>query len=80
MGLAGTVEYTCDLTCRTGDRGQEPDASWTPFGLTVGGNVLAAVGRSPFPTVVLEVAYKNENLASLRAKLNRWMAPRPQSK
>jgi hypothetical protein len=69
------VEWTGDSTCWTGDRGQEADASWTPEGLVIGGEVGEAAGGCPFPNVVLEVAYKNESLASLRAKLNRWVGP-----
>jgi hypothetical protein len=62
-------------TCRTGDHGQEPDSRVTPVDLAVGGAVLAAVGNFPFPNVIVEIAYKNDSLPRLRAKLERWMDP-----
>ncbi|KAG1706039.1 hypothetical protein DVH05_002601 [Phytophthora capsici] len=61
-------------TSWTGDRGQEPNASFTPRNLTVGGEVLAAAHNTPFPNVIIEVAHKNRSLRMLRAKLQRWMS------
>ncbi|KAE8896694.1 hypothetical protein PF003_g19435 [Phytophthora fragariae] len=72
--LGDTVEWATNPTCWTGDRGQEPGFGFTPVGLTVGGPVVEAANGCPFPNVIVEVAYKNENLAGLRAKLVRWMA------
>ncbi|GMF25448.1 unnamed protein product [Phytophthora lilii] len=63
------------LTCRTGDHGQEPSSSVFPVNLRVGGGVKAAAGNTPFPNVIIEVAYKNESLSRFRAKLERWMNP-----
>ncbi|KAE9043082.1 hypothetical protein PR001_g2990 [Phytophthora rubi] len=64
---------------------QDGDASWGPvvlceattwkdFERWLNVNVLQAANGHPFPNVIVEVAYKNENLAGLRAKLVRWMA------
>ncbi|ETV78607.1 hypothetical protein H257_08102 [Aphanomyces astaci] len=72
--LFSTVRWKASPTCRTRDFGQEPDASLTPVGLTIGGSVLAAGPDFPYPNVIVEVAYKNDSLERLRAKLDRWMS------
>ncbi|ETV89787.1 hypothetical protein H310_15384, partial [Aphanomyces invadans] len=71
--LLDTVEMATDPTCRTGQHGQEPDICLFPAGLAVGGAVLAAANNHPYPNVIVEIAYKNESLGRLRAKLERWM-------
>ncbi|CAK4672951.1 hypothetical protein LEN26_007344 [Aphanomyces euteiches] len=62
-------------TCRIGeDRGQEADLALTPVGLSVGGPILQSSRGFAFPNVVVEIAYKNDSLPRLRAKLARWMS------
>ncbi|KAF0692476.1 Aste57867_16467 [Aphanomyces stellatus] len=72
-GLGRTVKLATDPTCRTGNHGQEPDCCLIPAGLAVGGAVLEAADNRPYPNVIVEIAYKNEDLGRLRAKLVRWM-------
>ncbi|CAK4619558.1 hypothetical protein LEN26_011272 [Aphanomyces euteiches] len=72
-GLIRSVRQLASPTCWTGDHRQEPDVSLFPVGLTVGGAVLAAAPNFPYPNIVIEVAFKNESLSRLRAKLERWM-------
>ncbi|RHY25940.1 hypothetical protein DYB25_012456 [Aphanomyces astaci] len=72
--LFSTVRWKASPTCRTRDFGQEPDASLTPVGLTIGASVLAAGPDFPYPNVIVEVAYKNDSLERLRTKLDRWMS------
>ncbi|KAK1942844.1 hypothetical protein P3T76_005481 [Phytophthora citrophthora] len=74
INLIGTVRGG-QVTCITGSFGQEPNASLRPVDLSVGGVVMAAIHNFPFPNVIVEVAYKNESLSNLRAKLQRWMDP-----
>ncbi|KAG9404238.1 hypothetical protein AC1031_005776 [Aphanomyces cochlioides] len=71
--LIRTVRLMPSPTCWTGDRGQEPNISIIPVGLRVGGAVLEAARNAPYPNIVVEVAYKNNSLQRLRAKLERWM-------
>ncbi|KAF0700489.1 Aste57867_9019 [Aphanomyces stellatus] len=71
--LLETVELATDPTCRTGDHGQEPDSCIYPAGLAVGGAVLESANNHPYPNVIVEIAYKNESLNNLRAKLEHWM-------
>ncbi|KAF0692146.1 hypothetical protein As57867_005478, partial [Aphanomyces stellatus] len=73
MALRWTVEIATDPTCRTGNHGQEPDCCLIPAGLAVGGAVLEAADNHPYPNVIVEIAYKNEDLGRLRANLVRWM-------
>ncbi|KAF0712324.1 hypothetical protein AaE_012054 [Aphanomyces astaci] len=73
FGLLDTVDLATDPTCRTGNHGQEPDCCLIPAGLAVGGAVLEAADNHPYPNVIVEIAYKNEALGRLRAKLVRWM-------
>ncbi|KAG9404244.1 hypothetical protein AC1031_005788 [Aphanomyces cochlioides] len=60
--------------CTIGDRGQEPDLALTPVGLRVGGPILQSSRGFACPNVVVEVAYKNDSLPRLGAKLARWMS------
>ncbi|KAH9076524.1 hypothetical protein Ae201684P_010468 [Aphanomyces euteiches] len=62
-------------TCRIGeDRGEEADLALTPVGLSVDGPILQSSRGFAFPNVVVEIAYKNDSLPRLRAKLARWMS------
>ncbi|CAK4088231.1 unnamed protein product [Aphanomyces euteiches] len=61
-------------TCTIGDLGQEADLALTPVGLSVGGPILQSSRGFAFPNVVVEIAYKNDSLPRLRAKLARWMS------
>ncbi|ETV80984.1 hypothetical protein H257_06420 [Aphanomyces astaci] len=71
--LLDTVDLATDPTCRTGNHGQEPDMCIYPAGLAVGGAVLEAADNHAYPNVIVEIAYKNDDLDRLRAKLGRWM-------
>lgn len=73
VGLIRTIDEG-QPTCTIGTAGQEPDASMTPVGLTIGCAVLECLSGFPFPNLVIEVAYKNLSLDALRTKLTRWMS------
>ncbi|KAH9089503.1 hypothetical protein Ae201684P_007672 [Aphanomyces euteiches] len=48
--------------------------SLVPVGLTVGGAVLSVENNLvPYPTIIIEISYKNEDLAGIQGKLVRWM-------
>lgn len=68
-----TFATTGSPTCVIEHFAQEPCASFMPEKLNVGGAVMAAMNGHPFPTVVIEVAHKNESLGALRTKLEAWM-------
>ncbi|KAG9399953.1 hypothetical protein AC1031_011419 [Aphanomyces cochlioides] len=55
---------------------QEADDSLMPVNMCVGGHVLAGTAhRDPFPTVVIEMAYKNQTFDKLLGKIRSWMHP-----
>lgn len=73
VNLIRSVETDASPTCRTGDRSQEPDGSLTPVDLTVGPGFPEAGNGCSFPNIIVEIAYKNDSLELLQAKLRRWM-------
>jgi hypothetical protein len=65
--LIRTIKVKPSPRCRLGTRrGKEPDMSITPAGLAIGGSILNNGKGSPFPNIVIEVAFKNEPLESTR--------------
>jgi hypothetical protein len=80
--LIDTIEVEPSPRCRLGTRrGKEPDMSLSPAGLTIGGDILDDGKGFPFPNVVIEVAYKNEPLDSIRENvglrdvIQNWLSP-----
>jgi len=71
-----TIKVQASPTCRLGpQRGKEPNMSISPAGLTIGGSIMDNGYGYPFPHVVIEIAYKNESLSSLRKVIDHWMLP-----
>jgi hypothetical protein len=65
ISLTRSLKAAASPTCRVGDRNQEPDMSLKPRGLP----------RGAFPTLIVEVSYKNLSWNLAVEKLERWMGP-----
>ena len=69
------LKSTGSLLCRIGRICKEPDISFAPRGLKVGGPIKCmGTGSKPFPNLVLEVAYRNESLSQLKMELMTWIS------
>jgi hypothetical protein len=53
---------------------KEPDAGLRPVQLRSGGNVLDSGFGTPFPNVVVEIAFQNESLPVLQNELRAWLS------
>ncbi|KAH9106178.1 hypothetical protein LEN26_014619 [Aphanomyces euteiches] len=78
--LMRSVSSSGSTTFQVGDGlcfyAQEADNSLKPVNLRVGGQVLAGTAtQDPFPTVVIEMAYKNQTFDHLLGKIRSWMHP-----
>jgi len=82
--LIRTIKVAASPRCELGNRrGKEPDMSLTPAGLAIGGNILDNGKGCPFPSIVIEVAYKNEPLdphcgsqsVGIRDVIRNWLSP-----
>jgi hypothetical protein len=82
--LIQTIKVAASPKCRLGHRrGKEPDMSLSPAGLAIGGDILDDGDGSPFPNIVIEVAFKNEPLdpvpgshsVGLREVIQNWLSP-----
>ncbi|OQR88684.1 hypothetical protein THRCLA_22815 [Thraustotheca clavata] len=61
--------------CRIGNILQAPTQALIPDTLSLNNSSVIDAGfGSPFPAIVIEISYKNEKLATLRSKLERWMS------